>query len=261
MKTLYESILSSTRSGASGLKELVIEWAKNSDNFRYVKEYTIDAKPKGDGWILYIESDWLHVDSKSFEIGMKETNGTGKIPYNIHSVYINGKLARIAYRRLVLTEDDICNETSGLNFISCTLKNIKSLPKSCKSIFFVYGHNLGGGSGTRVQEIKNISLDSFHVICSGDRSGLHCLLSSIKGLNVKNKMQISDGMLGYNSLMRGNKRFTPEASALLDKFFEENKVKPEQCEFLPCNNKLKFEKAKIYKDDKAGCWKLGEIIE
>lgn len=261
MKSLYESILSSTRSGASGLKELVIEWAKNSDNFRYVKEYTIDAKPKGDGWILYIDSDWLHVDTKSFEIGMKETNGTGKIPFNIHSVYINGKLARIAYRRLVLTENDICKESSGLNFISCTLKNVKSLPKNCRSLSFVYGHNLGGGSGTRVQEIKNISLDNFYVICSGDRSGLHCLLSSIKGLEVKNKMQISDGMLGYNSLMRGNKKFTPEASDLLDSFFEENKVKPEQCEFLPCNNKLKYEKAKIYKDDKAGCWKIGDIIE
>lgn len=261
MKSLYESILSSTRSGASGLKELVIEWAKNSDNFRYVKEYTIDAKPKGDGWILYIDSDWLHVDTKSFEIGMKETDGTGKIPYNIHSVYINGKLARMAYRRLVLTENDICKETSGLNFISCTLKNVKSLPKNCKSLAFVYGHNLGGGSGTRVQEIKNLSIDNFYVICSGDRSGLHCLLSSIKGLEVKNKMQISDGMLGYNSLMRGNKKFTPEAGALLDSFFKENKVKPEQCEFLPCNNKLKYEKAEIYKDDKAGCWKIGDIIE
>ena len=133
MKTLYESILSSTKSGASGLKEKVIEWAKSTDNFQYSREYTIDAKPKGDGWILYIESDWMHVDSKSFEIGMKETNGTGKIPHNIHSVYINGKLARMAYRRLVLSEDDICKETTGLNFISCTLKNIKSLPKNCKS--------------------------------------------------------------------------------------------------------------------------------
>ena len=261
MKTLYESILSSTRSGASGVKEPVIEWAKNTDNFRYTKEYTIDAEPEGNGWILYIESDWLHADTTSFEIGMKETNGTGKIPFNIHSVYINGKLARIAYRRLVLTENDFCKETKGINFIGCTLKNIKSLPKNCKSLAFVYGHNLGGGSGTRVQEIKNISLDNFYVICSGERSGLNCLLSNIKGLNVKNRMQISDGMLGYDSLMRGNKKFTPEASALLDKFFEENKVKPEQCEFLPCNNKLKFEKAKIYKDDKASCWKLGEIIE
>ena len=89
---------------------------------------------------------------------------------------------------------------------------------------------------------------------------MNCLLSNIKGLDVKYKMQISDGMLGYDSLMRGNKKFTPEACALLDKFFEENKVKPEQCEFLPCNNKLKFEKAKIYKDVKAGCWKIEGMI-
>ena len=261
MKTLYESILSSTRSGASGVKEPVIEWIKNSENFRYVSDYTIDAEPKGDSWILYIESKWMHADTQTFEIGMPETNGTGKIPYKIHSVYINGKLARIGYRNLEINDNDICKETSALKFTRCTLKSIKSLPKNCKSIFFVYGHNLGGGSGTRVQEIKNISLDNFYVICNGDRSGLHCLLSSIKGLNVKNKMQISDGMLGYDSLMRGNKKFTPEACALLDKFFEENKVKPEQCEFLPCNNKIKFEKAKIYKDEKAGCWKIEGIME
>lgn len=261
MKTLYESILSSTRSGASGVKEPVIEWIKKSENFRYVSDYTIDAEPKGDSWILYIDSKWMHADTQTFEIGMPETNGTGKIPYKIHSVYINGKLARMGYRNLEINDNDICKETSALKFTRCTIKSIKSLPKSCKSIFFVYGHNLGGGSGTRVQEIKNISLDSFYVICIGDRSGLHCLLSRIKGLNVKNKMQISDGMLGYDSLMRGNKKFTPEACALLDKFFEENKVKPEQCEFLPCNNKLKFEKAKIYKDVKAGCWKIEGINE
>ena len=261
MKSLYESILSSTRSGLSGVKEPVIEWVKNSENFRYVKDYTIDAKPKEDGWILYIESKMMHADTQTFEIGMPETNGTGKIPYKIHSVYINGKLARMGYRRLELSDNNICKEASGLKFTGCTLKSIKSLPKNCDSVFFVYGHSIGGGSSTRVQEIKDITLDNFYVICSGDRSGLFCILSKIKGLYVKNRMQISDGMMGYNSLMRGNKRFTPEASALLDEFFKDNKVTPEQCEFLPCSNKLKFEKAKIYKDDKAGCWKIGEIIE
>ena len=89
-----------------------------------------------------------------------ETNGTGKIPYKIHSVYINGKLARMGYRNLEINDNDICKETSALKFTRCTLKSIKSLPKNCKSIFFVYGHNLGGGSGTRVQAIKNISLDT-----------------------------------------------------------------------------------------------------
>lgn len=260
MKTLYESILSSTKSGLEGEKQKVIEWIKNSEGFKRgfllharQGEVQIDAEMKNGKWKVYF-SNMIRL-TKSFYIH-KTDLVDGKIPFKIHSYYVNGKIINAGYQNIEITEEDLVEEVKdSITFIGASINSLTKIPKGCEILQFDYGHNIGGGSPTIVKgKIQNISVNTISQGCSHKGSGLSCNLKNIKNITVKNTMYISDEMLGYFSLAKGKKYFEQIPSGMLTDFFKDNNVKPENCVFVPGTLSTKHNLYDIEFNEKKGLW-------
>ena len=260
MKTLYESILSSTKSGLQEEKQKVIEWVKNSECYRRIflpnakrDDAQIEAEMKNGKWKVYFTN--LIIKPEMFSIYRTDLVD-GKIPFKIHSYYANGDIINAGYHNIEITEDDLVEEVKDkMCFIGTTINSLTKIPKGCKILQFDYGHNIGGGSPTVVKgKIQNISLQTISQGCSHKGSGLSCNLKNIKNITVKNTMYISDEMLGYYSLAKGKKYFEQVPSDMLTDFFKDNNVKPENCRFVPGSLSTKYDLYDIKFDEKKGLW-------
>ena len=67
-------------------------------------------------------------------------------------------------------------------------------------------------------------------------------------------MDISDEMLGYFSLAKGKKYFEQVPSDMLTDFFKDNKVKPENCRFIPGTLTTKHNLYDLKFDEKKRLW-------
>jgi len=261
MKTLYESILTSTKSGVAAEAEKVLNWFKQTHwyttCFAIVAPNHIDAKPtKNNSWEISFEINKkaLNVDYWNFE--KIDTGGTGIMPFRISCIRINDKPININYKMLKFkNSDDYAQEVENtVSFCGCTIDKVDGTPKNCDEINFIFSHSLGGGEGNIVKEIKNIKVDRFHLNSWGD-DGLWCRLDKIKGITVKQEMQICEGMLGGFAFEKGNRRFLKDAGELFNTFFKNNNVKPENCVFIPSKwNSSKFRKGKINYNEKTDTW-------
>ena len=260
MKTLYESILSSTKAGLQGEKQKVIEWIKNSECYRrnflpYAKrdEVSVDVEMKNGKWKVFF-SDMIR-NPKAFTINRMDLVD-GKIPFKFHSYYVNNDIINASYQNIEITEEDLVEEVeSNITLIGTTINSLTKIPKGCKILQFDYGHNIGGGSPAVVKgKIQNISLQTISQGCSHKGSGLSCNLKNIKNITVKNTMYISDEMLGYFSLAKGKKYFEQVPSDMLTDFFKDNKVKPENCKFVPGVLSTKYNVYDIKFDEKKRIW-------
>lgn len=260
MKTLYESILSSTKSGLRGEKQKVIEWIKNTEGFRRgfllharQGEVQIDVEMKNGKWKVYFSN--MIRNPNTFTINRMDLVD-GKIPFKIHSYYVNGKIINASYQNIEITEEDLVEEVNNsITFIGTTINSITKLPKGCKYLFMEYGHNIGGGSPTYVKgKIHNITIDNLCLGSTHKGSGLSCNLKNIKNITVKNAMDISDEMLGYFSLAKGKKYFEKVPSDMLTDFFKDNNVKPENCRFIPGTLSTKYNFYDIKFNEKKGLW-------
>lgn len=261
MKTLYESILSSTKSGLEGEKQKVIEWIKNSEcykinfspNARAGHDVKIDVEMKNGKWKVYFTE--LVRNPKTFTINRMDLVD-GKIPFKFHSYYVNGDIINASYQNIEISEEDFVEEVlSTITFIGATINSLTKLPKGCRYLFMEYGHILGGGSSTYVKgKIHNITIDNLYQGCSDKGSGLSCNLKNIKNITVKNAMDISDEMLGYFSLAKGKKYFEKVPSDMLTDFFKDNNVKPENCRFIPGTLSTKYKVYDIKFDENKGLW-------
>lgn len=258
MKTLYESILSSTKSGLQGEKQKVIEWVKNTGYFKNaIGEPTeVDAELKSGKWkiILKIPKN-VDPDEIIFMIGKVDLVNE-KFPFKIHSFYANDKIMNVGYSRIDLDENDIVEEVKDkLLLAGVTLNSLTKIPKGCEILQFDYAHSIGGGSPTVVKgKIQNIKVNKISQGCSHKGSGLSCNLKNIKNITVKNTMYISDEMLGYFSLAKGKKYFEQVPSDMLTDFFKDNNVKPENCKFVPGILSTKYYVYDIKFNEKKGLW-------
>lgn len=260
MKTLYESILSSTKSGLQGEKQKVIEWIKNSECYRrnflpYAKrdDVSVDVEIKNGKWKVFF-SDMLR-NPKAFTINRMDLID-GKIPFKFHSYYVNNDIINASYQNIEITEEDLVEEVeSNITLIGSTINSLTKLPKDCKNLFMNYGHRLGGGSPTYIKgKIHNITIDNLYQVSSHKGSGLTCNLKNIKNITVKNTMDISDEMLGYYSLAKGKKYFEQVPSDMLTDFFKDNNVKPENCRFIPGTLTTKHNLYDLKFDEKKRLW-------
>lgn len=267
MKTLYESILSSTRSGKAGEALKVIEWFKstriygyflkfgNQQRLSFFKSAEVKATPKGGYWIIDIDGKdgdtSVNIDNVGF-FKSDTPNASGVLPYNIYCVRVNGKPVNINYQQIRFKDSrDIVQEVSeSVIFTGCEIDKLDGLPKGCTKIM------VSGEYPTVIKEIKNIKVKKIiqYSIFSGR---LSCLLSNVKNITVTDEMYIWDEMLGYYSLDKGNSKFIPEASEMLTEFFKNNKVDPKICKFIPSdNNSTKSQSGTIHFDEKANIWKF-----
>lgn len=248
MISLYESILTNTKSGKEAVAEPIKKWFLSCDEFNFrlknVKEDDITLEPYKGMWKIYIKMK----DLSYFKFDKSDSNGTGVLPYKIYGIYVNGEPINISYMRLNFdSSDDFAQEVNeNITFYGCHIKKVKQLPKGCKVVCFSYGHALGGGSPTSVEAIEGIDVDYF-ITSNTARSkmGLSCRLSNIKGNTVNTRFEICDSMLGYYSLEKGNRIFKQDASDMLDEFFKNNRVDPTRCMFNSEDGKIgdiKFDK-------------------
>jgi hypothetical protein len=268
MKTLYESILSSTKSGRAVEAEKVLKWFKSTRcyimNFNFSEPDFLDAKPsKNNSWEIELKITDNSRLLEYWNFDKQDSGGSGILPYRISAIVINGKPVNINYQRLKFKDsDDYAQEVgSFITFCGCTIDKVDGTPKNCDEINFLFAHSLGGGEGNTVKEIKNIKVDKFLLNMWGD-DGLWCRLDKIKGITVKQEMQICEGMLGGFAFEKGNKRFLKDAGELFTTFFKNNNVKPENCIFIPSKwSNSKFKKGKIKYNEKTDTWTFIGINE
>lgn len=257
MISLYESILKSVGSGKEKVAEPVKQWFMSCQDFNFrlnklINEENIRLEPYKGMWKIYLDMD---NGPQSWKFDKADSKGTGVLPYKIYGIYVNDKPIMMSYMNLEFeSSDDFVQEVDeNLTFYGCKIKKIDKLPKGIKSVHFSYGHALGGGSPSIVEEISKINVDYFETSSTAkSRMGLSCRLSRIKGITVNHRFEICDSMLGYYSLEKGNRIFKQDASDMLDEFFKSNKVKPEQCMFISEDGKL----GGIAYDSKINRWRF-----
>ena len=255
MKTIYESILSSTRSGkdeiVSGLKDFIIKDFDHSTNnmFGLNRVDKINIEPKNGLFAIDIKTDYKG-DYIRFD---KWFDDTLNFVHQIESVCINKKPVNVTYCGIdfVKNEKFVSVVKDTLTIRGGNILLLNSLPKNCKTINFDYMNDLGGGSPVRVKEIRDITVNDFVVSQRANgTSTLSCNIDRIKNITVLNKMYITDGMLGYASLEKGARTFEKETSDMLDRFFKNNNVDPAKVVFLPNPKQSKKQMSLYYNKNK-----------
>lgn len=255
MKTVYESILSSTNSGknkvVADLKEWIVKAFNVSSNNMFDLERTdeIDVSPKNGRFSINVKTTY----DKDFIRFNNWYKGDIDFIKQIDSVYINKKPVNVTYAGVNFDKNEkfVSIVQDSLTLCGGEIYLVDELPSKCRTLRFEYMHNLGGGSPVRVKEIKNIIVDDFVVTQrSNGTSTLSCNIDRIKNITVRNKMHITDGMLGYSSLEKGARTFEKETSEMLDRFFKDNKVDPSKVVFYPDPKQSKKQMSIYYNKQK-----------
>ena len=256
LETINESILSSTKSGKEFVVDALKDWVVESFNacagslFKIDKMHDIDVKVHKKGFSININTSW---DGNWFRFSSL-VKDTEKYVHEITDVMINNKSVNITYSGIDFDKNDLFAEDvkEYLRLAGGKFESISKLPKNCRKIVFDWRWNSTTDSfPVQVKEIKDIVVDEFVTsIRSAGHSSLSCMLNNIKNITVRNKMCITDGMLGHFALEKGTNMFTKETSALLDEFFKDNNVDPASVIFLPDPKQYKRNLSIYYNMDK-----------
>ena len=243
MITLYESILSSTKSGKDVIITDFLDWfmRNNSVQLYRIKREEVNAIPNHGAWDIKITKENSGRAIWSFTFTDYDLTDSLKLPYKINTIRVNDKLADINYTGLDLTDyKDWATEIyNKINFCNCNIEKITKLPERCRILSF---SAFTGKGPTHVEKIEGISvgmIKCFHSIPGN--SGLYINLNKIKNCKIDTAMQISEQMLMLreNAFLSGRstkKEFSPQAQRVLKQFFDDNKVKVENCTFFPKKN-------------------------
>ena len=243
MITLYESILSSTKSGKDVLITDFLDWfmRNNSVQLYRIKREEVNAIPNHGAWDIKITKENSGRAIWSFTFTDYDLTDSLKLPYKINTIRVNDKLADINYTGLDLTDyKDWATEIyNKINFCNCNIEKITKVPERCRILSF---SAFTGKGPTHVEKIEGISvgmIKCFHSIPGNP--GLYINLNKIKNCKIDTAMQISEQMLMLreNAFLSGRskkKEFSPQAQRVLKQFFNDNNVKVENCRFFPDRN-------------------------
>jgi hypothetical protein len=243
MKSLYESILSSTKSGKDRVITDFLDWfmRNNSVQLYKIKREEINAIPNHGAWEIKITKENSGRAIWSFTFTDYDLTDSLKLPYKINTIRVNDKLADINYTGLDLTDyKDWATEIyNKINFCNCNIEKITKLPERCRILSF---SAFTGKGPAHVEKIEGISvgmIKCFHSIPGNP--GLYINLNKIKNCKIDTAMQISEQMLMLreNAFLSGRskkKEFSPQAQLVLKQFFDDNNVKVENCKFFPKKN-------------------------
>ena len=270
MKTLKESILSSTKTGKVGKLAEVKDWFENTQSYKSIfsnSMTTVDVSIVGKKYKINIKNR-VHKAQKdrAYEFSFCEKDNDGKtMKYPIHSVVVDDNICDIAYIDLKFKNSDEFVEEVGtiigrLNFHGCDIDNINSLPKNCNVLGFYSYHKIGGSKETVVNKIKDIKLDS--IVTNVYYGGFKCMLPSIKNITINKMMYITDTMVGHFALemtKRNKQVFTDIVGNEFNDFFAHNNVDINKCYFAPLDIKRKNKVGKIIYNKKTKQWEFEEI--
>ena len=243
MITLYESILSSTKSGKDVLITDFLDWfmRNNSVQLHKIKREEVNAIPNHGAWDIKITKENSSRTVWVFTFSDYDLTDSLKLPYKINTIRVNDKLADINYTGLDLTDykDWATKIYNKINFCNCNIEKITKVPERCRILSF---SAFTGKGPTHVEKIEGISvgmIKCFHSVPGNP--GLYINLKKIKNCKIDTAMQISEQMLMLreNAFLSGRstkKEFSPQAQQVLKQFFAENDVKVENCRFFPKKN-------------------------
>ena len=241
MKTLYESILSSTASGSYRYAEEIIKWFKGTREYISVKDLVrkdirVECVPVDKAWKIMLYCEQRIPKDAQWCIDGWDCPDYGSLPYNIYGIYYNDNPLNITYREIHFkSSDEIVKEVNYfLALYGCGIYTLDKLPKGCECLKINRMNDPSGGSPCQINTIKDIKVDTLEF---GEKySVAPLLLSDIKNITVKKELQITNDLLcasSYeNALKNGDKSFTLAASEILDTFFKNNHVKSENCVFI-----------------------------
>lgn len=255
MRTIKESILSSTKTGMNKILSEVEEYIRNTRFFKTgsnlltkVKVIPIDGK--------YQIKITNFKGSSNIFLFEKDDNKGKYMDYPIHSIITNDIYCDIIYTEIEFkSSDDFVSKISErLIFQGCKIDEINSVPENCRYYNFMGIQKIGSRKDTSIGSIKNISLSS--IITDNLLGGFDCLLSDIKNIKIKDMFFITDKMLGWYSLEKDDKTFTKTASDELTNFFKNNKIDPKICYFCPLNRNSKYYFGNIKFNESTGLWEF-----
>ena len=264
MKTVYESILTSTNAGAASMGNQIEEWVKSlSSHKTFDKFVSVKVVLEKSGFVVYYKKDYEDIKSK-YSITFTKLDFENSLynkKWNIAKFVeeTSGRTADVVFSNVNVEDCNMPKEVHhSVTFIGCVI-NISKLPKNCSDLYFLYLYSHSGGFGSRiVKPLKNMNIQ--HVYTEQHwrgNSSLATIVSSAFENCTIDYIEITDGMLGYYSIDKGNRKFTSSAEEILNEFDKKNKVTNIIYQYPP--NK-KPEKGVVIKD-KNGSWKVKPVMK
>ena len=148
----------------------------------------------------------------------------------------------------------------SVTFIGCVI-NISKLPKNCLDLYLKYMSSLSGGHGNRiVKPLKNMNIQNvFAEQHWRGNSSLATIVSSAFENCTIDYIEITDGMLGYYSIDKGNRKFMSSAEEILNDFDKKNKVTTIIYQYAP--DKCRNHDNGVVIKDKDGSWKVKPVMK
>ena len=191
MKTIYESILSSTNSGkekiVSGLKNWVVENLNYTvgNLFKVNKLYGIDVKVKNGGYSINVNTGW-DGDFFRFDSWVKDTE---KYVHSVKDIKINNKAVNVYYAGINFSKTDsfVDEVHERLVLSGGEFEIINKLPKNCRKIFF---DCCGLGKNTTTEGSTLLSLKNSSSIALASSVNIRAPFSNAEYPNIPSVISI-----------------------------------------------------------------------
>ena len=264
MKTVYESILTSTNTGAASMCNQIEKWVKSlSSHKTFDKFASVKVVLEKSGFVVYYKKEDEGIRSKYLITFTKLDfeNSLYNKKWNIAKFVeeTSGRTADVVFSNVNVEDCNMPKEVHrSVTFIGCTI-NISKLPKNCSDLFFQYMNSLSGGYGNRiVKPLKNMNIQNVYTEQHWrGQSSLATIVNSAFEHCTIGYIEITDGMLGYYSIDKGNRKFTSSAEEILNEFDKKNKVTTIIYQYPTYK---KPDKGIVIKD-KDGSWKVKPVMK
>ena len=264
MKTVYESILTSTNAGAVSMGNQIEEWVKSLSSYKNIDKFvSVKVVLEKSGFVVYYKKEDEGIRSKYLITFTKLDfeNSLYNKKWNIAKFVeeTSGRTADVVFSNVNVEDCNMPKEVHrSVTFIGCTI-NISKLPKNCSDLFFQYMNSLSGGYGNRiVKPLKNMNIQNVYTEQHWrGQSSLATIVNSAFEHCTIGYIEITDGMLGYYSIDKGNRKFTSSAEEILNEFDKKNKVTTIIYQYPTYK---KPDKGIVIKD-KDGSWKVKPVMK
>ena len=174
----------------------------------------------------------------------------------------SGRTADVVFVNVNVEDCNMPKEVDhSVTFIGCVV-NISKLPKNCADLYFKYMSSLSGVHGNRiVKPLKNMNIQ--HVYTEQHwrgQSSLATIVNSAFEHCTIGYIEITDGMLGYYSIEKGNRKFSSSAEEILNEFDKKNNVTNIIYQDAPDKKKQMYDNGIVIKD-KNGSWKVKPVMK
>ena len=143
MKTVYESILTSTNAGAANISNQIEEWVKSLSSYKNIDKFvSVKVVLEKSGFVVYYKRETDSRRNKGIIVFTKldfENNLYSK-KWNIAKFVeeTSGRTADVVFSNVNVEDCNMPKEVDhSVTFIGCVI-NISKLPKNCLDLYFKY---------------------------------------------------------------------------------------------------------------------------